>query len=60
MPPASCEDHDGQAVSEGNRGDTVQTGAIAHHGGRAGADEHEREGADEFGDELGCKRVWHC
>ncbi len=28
------EDHDGQAVSEGNRGDTVQTGAVADHGAR--------------------------
>ena len=35
------EDHDGQAMGEGNRGDTRQADTVADHGRGAGADEHE-------------------
>src|SRR5216683_1514675 len=47
------EGHDGQAVGERNRDDTGQADTIADHSRRAGADKHEREGADEFRKELG-------
>jgi hypothetical protein len=35
------EDHDGQAVGEGNRGDTGQADTVADHRSGAGADEHD-------------------
>ena len=54
------EGHDGQAVGEGNRGDTAEAGAAADHGRRAGADEYEREGADELRKELGYNPVGLC
>ena len=65
MPPrhgavGESEDHDGQAVGEGNRGDAGQADTVADHGRGAGADEHEREGADELRKELGCNMVGHC
>jgi len=47
------EDHQGEAMGEGNRGDTA-AGGSADDGGGAGADEHQREGADELRKELGC------
>ena len=59
-PIGEGKDHDGQAVGEGNRGDTIEARAVTDHGCRARADEHEREGADEFREELRRKRVWHC
>jgi hypothetical protein len=34
------EDHDGQTVSEGNRGETRQADTIADHGPGASADEY--------------------
>jgi hypothetical protein len=46
-------------VGEGNRGDTGQADTVADHGRGAGADEHECEGTDEFGKELGCNPVGH-
>ena len=49
------EDHHGEAMGEGNRGDTAEAGSAADDGGGAGADEHQREGADELRKELGCK-----
>ena len=52
--------HDGQAVRERNRDDAGQADTFADHGRHAGADEHEREGADELGKELGCNPVGHC
>ena len=54
------EGHDGQAVGEGNRDNTGQADAFAYDGRGAGADEHEREGADELRKELGCNSVGHC
>ncbi len=53
------EGHDGQAVRERNRDDTGQADTFADHGRRAGADEHEREGADELRKELGCDPIRH-
>jgi hypothetical protein len=47
-------------VGEGNRADTIEARAVTDHGCRARADEHEREGADEFREELRRKRGWHC
>src|SRR5712671_1769741 len=48
------EDHQGEAVGEGNRGDTT-AGSSADDGGSTGADEHQRQGADELRKELGCR-----
>ena len=53
------EGHDGQAVRERNRDDTGHADTFADHGRRAGADEHEREGADELRKELGCNPIGH-
>jgi hypothetical protein len=50
------EDHDGQAVGEGNREDSGQADTV-DHGGGTGADEHEGESADKFREELRWKRV---
>src|SRR5258708_1832041 len=47
------EDHQGEAMGEGNRGDPA-AGRPADDRGGAGADEHQREGADELRKELGC------
>ena len=47
------EDHQGETMGEGNRGDTA-AGSSADDGGGAGADEHQRESADELREELGC------
>src|SRR5437868_4394689 len=47
------EDHQGEAMGEGNRGDTA-AGSSADDRGGAGAYEHQREGADELRKELGC------
>jgi hypothetical protein len=41
-------------VRECNRSDTGHANAFANHGRRAGANEHEREGADEFRKDFGC------
>jgi hypothetical protein len=57
---SESEGHDGQAVGEGNRDDTGQADALAHYGRGAGADEHERESADELRKELGRDPVGHC
>lgn len=46
-----------QAVRERNRDDTGHADTFADHGRRAGADEHERERADEFRKELGCDPI---
>jgi hypothetical protein len=46
-------------VGEGNRGDARQAGTAADHGGGTGADEYQRECADEFCEEFGCKPVRH-
>jgi len=54
------EDHDGQAVRKCNRHYTRQADTVADHGGGAGANEHEGEGADELRKELGCDSIRHC
>src|SRR5205085_9632855 len=54
------ENHDGQAMSEGNRDDAGQADAVADHGRGAGSDEHESKGADELRKKLGCNTVGHC
>ena len=48
----SGEGHDGEAVRERNCNDTGHADTFADHGRRAGANEHEREGADQLGKEL--------
>ena len=49
------EDHDGEAMSEGNRGDAGQADTVTDDGGCARADEHECEGTDELRKEFGFK-----
>ena len=53
------EDHDGQAMREGNCGDTGQADTLADNGRCAGADEHKCEGANQLRKELGCNWVEH-
>ena len=53
------EGHDGQTVSEGNRGETWQADTVADHGRGAGADEYQGEGADELRKQFWCNPVRH-
>ena len=51
------EDDDGQAMGEGNCGDTGQADTLADNGSGACADEHKCEGANQLRKELGCKWI---
>ena len=47
-------------MSEGDCGDAGQADAIADHRGGASPDKDEREGANQFGKELGRDTGEHC